>query len=149
MNEKAKRLLGYTTGKNIGLFIDNANWFYPQKELGWRISFSKLRKFLEKYYKISVANIYAGTPIKKEDGESFGGFKLAVERHGYSVITKPLKKIWLNRAQGEFVYKCNFDVEIALDISRVIDKLDIVIIGSGDSDFLEVKNFALERKKGL
>lgn len=95
----------------------------------------------------TCANVYAGTPISKEDGKSFGKFKLAAERSGYSIITKPLKKIWLDRSKGEFVYKCNFDVEIAFDISRAIKNIDIVIIGSGDSDFLEAKNFSLEHKK--
>ncbi len=149
MNNKVTKLLENTKGKTVGLFIDNANWFYPQKELCWRISFSKLRNFLEKYYKIAVANIYAGTPISEKDGEAFGSFKSIVEKTGYSVITKPLKKIWVNRSQGEFIHKCNFDVEIAFDISRTIDKLDIVVIGSGDSDFLEAKNFTLEQGKGF
>ena len=147
MNEKIRTLLQSTRGETIGLFIDNANWFYPQKELGWRISFSRLREFLQRYYKISVANVYAGTPIDEKDEESFGGFKSAVERAGYSTITKPLKKIWLDRAKEGFVYKCNFDVEIAFDISRNIGRLDIIMIGSGDSDFLEAKNFAIERNK--
>ena len=149
MNDKAGKLLEKTSGRTIGLFIDNANWFYPQRELGWRISFLKLRKFLDRYYKIAVANIYAGTPIAWEDKKAFASFKSAVERAGYSVTTKSLKKIWIDRSKGNFVYKCNFDVEMAFDISRTIDKLDMIVIGSGDSDFLEVKNFSLELGKSF
>ena len=37
----------------------------------------------------------------------------------------------------------NFDVEIALDVARNIRKLDIIMIGSGDSDFIAVREFAL------
>ena len=42
MNNKIKQLLENSKGKTVGIFIDNANWFYPQKELGWQVSFSKL-----------------------------------------------------------------------------------------------------------
>ena len=45
------------------------------------------------------------------------------------------------------MYKCNFDVEIALDVARCIVDLDAVVIGSGDSDFLEIKKFCLENNK--
>lgn len=149
MSDKVRELLEKTKGKIIGLFIDNANWFYPQKELGWRLSFSKLRRFLEKYYSVAVANVYAGTPLTQEDGGAFKSFKSAAEKSGYLVITKPLKKIWINHTKEEFIYKCNFDVEIAFDIARTIDRLDMVIIGSGDSDFLEAKNFTREQGKGF
>lgn len=47
----------------------------------------------------------------------------------------------------EFKNKCNCDVEIVFDIARNIDKIDIVIVMSGDSDFLEAKNFCLENGK--
>lgn len=147
MNLKTKRVLEKTKGAKVGLFIDNANWFYPQKELGWRISFSKFRAFLQKYYKLSLLKIYAGTPLVKNDKESFDKFCRAVKKVGFVVETKPLKKIWLDRKSGKFVYKCNFDVEIALDVARNIKNIDLIIIGSGDSDFLEIKNFAFEHKK--
>ena len=38
-------------------------------------------------------------------------------------------------------------MEIAFDIARYVDKVDAVIIMSGDSDFLEAKNFCLEKGK--
>ncbi len=149
MNDKVKQLLENSKEKKVGIFIDNANWFYPQKELGWRVSFTKLLVLLKEYFKIKVIKIYAGTPLSEKDKTSFDHFYQAVKKSGYSVVTKPLKKIWLDRNEGIFVYKCNFDVEIAFDIARFIGDLDMVIIGSGDSDFLEAKNFVIENRKNF
>ena len=38
-------------------------------------------------------------------------------------------------------------MEIALDVVRNIDKLDIIIVISGDSDFLELKNYVVYDKR--
>ncbi|MDP2649516.1 MAG: NYN domain-containing protein [bacterium] len=149
MHFKTREVLKKTKGKRIGLFIDNANWFYPQKELSWRISFLKLKAFLKSYYEISLLKIYAGTPLDEKDRKSFNRFCQVIEKAGFILETKPLKKIWLDHEKKKFVYKCNFDVEIALDVARQIDKLDLIIIGSGDSDFIEIKRFSSEHKKGF
>ena len=44
--------------------------------------------------------------------------------------------------------KADVDMEIALDVVRTINKLDVIIVMSGDSDFLELKNYVVygERK---
>lgn len=149
MKKALKQLLQKTKNKKVGLFIDNANWFYPQKELGWDIDFKKIKNFLEKFFKVHFLKLYAGTPLDLIQKRRFLGFKKAINHFGYEVETKPLKKIWLDRRKGEFVYKCNFDVEIALDVARNIKKIDIVMLGSGDSDFIAVKDFALENNKGF
>jgi len=149
MKKELQKLLNKTRGKKIGLFIDNANWFYPQKELRWDIDFKKLLNFLKKYYKVKVLKLYAGTPLDLIQKRRFRSFTKALNKIGYEINTKPLKKIWLDRKKGEFIYKCNFDVEIALDIARHIKPLDLIMIGSGDSDFLAVKDFAIENKKGF
>ena len=70
-----------------------------------------------------------------------------MEKFNFLVKTKPLKKIYVDDERKEFKYKCNFDVEMALDVARLIEKLDVVVIISGDSDFLAVKDFCIERKK--
>jgi len=146
MTKRLKQLLNKTKGKKIGLFIDNANWFYPQRELGWDVDFKRLVEFLGDYYKIGLLKLYAGTPLDLVQKRRFEGFVKMVKSFGFEVETKPLKKIWLDRRKGEFVYKCNFDVEIALDVAGNIDSLDLVMIGSGDSDFVAVRAFALENK---
>ncbi|OGK15360.1 hypothetical protein A2774_03455 [Candidatus Roizmanbacteria bacterium RIFCSPHIGHO2_01_FULL_39_12c] len=149
MNKKTKILLKKTSGKTIGLFIDNANWFYPQKELRWRISFTKLKQFLLRNYRLSLLKIYAGTPLDYKNQRSFAKFVKVVQKEGYIIETKPLKKIWINKNKKIFEYKCNFDVEIALDVARNIKDLDLVIIGSGDSDFVPVRQFTKEYKKNF
>lgn len=151
INNHIQQLLRETKGKRVGLFIDNANWFYPQKELGWRISYHRLHRLLLKNYVVPVSRLYAGTPMALRDKASFERFRQAVEREGIEVITKPLKKIWVDRRAGTFEYKCNFDVEIALDFAVGLynDLFDLVIIGSGDSDFLAIRNLALVRQKGF
>lgn len=149
MNDKVKQLLENSRGKTIGVFIDNANWFYPQKELGWRVSFSKLIVLLKEYFEIKIVKIYAGTPLLEKDQASFNRFCQAVQKSGCFMVTKPLKKIWLDRNGGVFVHKCNFDVEIAFDIARSVSDLDMIVVGSGDSDFLEAKNFVVENKKSF
>lgn len=146
MTEKLKNLLEKTKGKKIGLFVDNANWFYPQRELGWDVDFKKLAKFLKGYYEIGLLKLYAGTPLILEQREKFKKFINAMERIGFQIETKPLKKIWIDREKGDFIYKCNFDVEITLDVARNIDNLDLVMMGSGDSDFVAVRNFAFENQ---
>ncbi len=144
---RIKRFLENFHGKKAGFFIDSANWFYPQKELGWKISYGKLTNLLGRYCDLKSIYFYAGTPLNNNDRTKFVQFRKAIRELGFTVITKPLKKIWTNKDKNKFDYKCNFDVEIALDIARHVDKIDIIIIGSGDSDFIEIKNFALEHGK--
>ena len=149
MTKKLERILEKTKGKKIGLFVDNANWFYPQKELGWDVDFKKLVGFFESNYEVELLKLYAGTPLDLVQKKRFEGFVNAVRKIGFDVETKPLKKIWLDRKRGKFIYKCNFDVEIALDVARNIDNLDLVMIGSGDSDFLAIRDFAFENRRGF
>ncbi len=139
-------ILDQIRGLKAGLFIDNANWFYPQKELGWKVSYGKLKKFLEQFFILKVAKIYAGTPIDEKHRLFFTKFNYSCRNQGYHLITKPVKKIYLPEA-GKYIEKCNFDVEISLDIARNIQALDLVILGSGDSDFVEIKNFTIEHRK--
>jgi len=149
MNNKLRAILNKTKGKKIGLFVDNANWFYPQRELEWKISFKRLVEFLTHFYKIEVLKIYAGTPLDLLQKKQFDKFCDAVKKSGFEIKAKPLKKIWVDRKKEEFIFKCNFDVEIALDVARNIKELDLVVIGSGDSDFAAIRDFASEKNKGF
>lgn len=60
------------------------------------------------------------------------------EKAGFKVLTKRIKHIETydeaGRRKGE-IQKCNFDVEITMDMIRQLPKYDTVFLWSGDSDF--------------
>ncbi len=59
-------------------------------------------------------------------------------KNGFSVITKEIKMIPQYDENGKFVGKfpkCNFDVEITMDVITKISKYDTIMLLSGDSDF--------------
>ena len=49
--------------------------------------------------------------------------------NGYKVITKPLKRF------SDGTVKANVDIELAIDLLTMSDRLDIACIVSGDGDF--------------
>ena len=70
--------------------------------------------------------------IKKDDEKILGYLKY-LDKIGFDLFTKPLKKIKIN--SKEIIYKANFDVEMTVDILLDKSKYDELIIFSGDSDF--------------
>jgi len=110
------------------VFIDGANMFYSQRDLGWIFDWKKIKKLLERMFEVKEFNYY--TPLKEEEQRQ----KKQIERlkkFGFRVYTKPPKII----IKGEL--KANFDVEMSIDIAlKIIDgwKGGFVLL-SGDSDF--------------
>ena len=51
-NSKVKKghlkILEEFKGKLTGIFVDEANLFYIQKEVGWKISYEKLMRYFKK-----------------------------------------------------------------------------------------------------
>ena len=112
------------------LFIDDANMFFAQKNMGWFIDWRKISVYFSKQYSISQANYYTGLGADIAKRQSY--FQ-RLEKSGYSVITKPLKKIFINK--DKYILKANVDVEIATDLIYFRSNFDIAILFSGDSDF--------------
>ena len=57
---------------------------------------------------------------------------------GFEVRTKPIKEIDDFDDEGKFLgrkHKCNFDIEMTMDILLRIEKYDSIFLWSGDSDF--------------
>lgn len=150
-SQTIKDFLPFKISKNtkVGIFIDEANIFYTQKELGWKIDWKKFASLFKTNLDLKILRYYLGMPSSGESKLKNLKIKNLLESFGYTVVTKPLKKIYLNDKKNSFKYKCNFDVEIALDITSFLTELDLVIIVSGDSDFIAIKDFVLINKKKL
>ena len=148
--QKYEKIFGKFKGKKAAVFIDEGNVFYSQKKLGWHIHWEKFLDFLAKFTEIKLANYYMGMPITKNNSyEKNVLIKDRLKKEGLNVVTKPLKKIFLDKKKNDFIYKCNFDVEITKDVLNILLETDIVVVVSGDSDFTGLRNEVLERGKNF
>ncbi|PJB50901.1 hypothetical protein CO101_03480 [Candidatus Berkelbacteria bacterium CG_4_9_14_3_um_filter_39_23] len=119
-----------TKKQKTKVYIDGANIFYAQQKMGWFIDWQKIIKWLNTSYQVIDLKFYTGV---KQDDKKSQKFNSRLESYNYQVIAKPLKKICFSK--GKFIYKANFDVEMAVDLILEKDEFQIVILFSGDSDF--------------
>ncbi len=66
-----------------------------------------------------------------------------LDYNGYTMITKPTKEF--TDAQGRKKVKGNMDIELAIDMMEMADKVDHVVLFSGDGDFRRLLE-AVQRK---
>lgn len=131
----------------IGIYIDGANLFYQGKYSGWKVDYGKFYQWVAKENEIVVAKYFIGEP-SWEPAMSIGrAFNSYLRRIGFTIVTKPLKK--LRSRVGSVKNKCNFDVEMHDEIIHDLDKLDIVYLMSGDSDFVRTKERVLSKGKKI
>lgn len=69
---------------------------------------------------------------------------------GYAVSTKPVKYIRIAEVQGKKLYrrKCDFDMEICIDVHKLLQKdYQSFIFFTGDGDFEPLYRLLIEQKK--
>jgi uncharacterized LabA/DUF88 family protein len=129
---------GGTTGvtalglPKVGIFLDVPNLIYAAEQIGARVHFGKLLEYLTEGRQLVRATAYA--PITDDPMTRFEAqrFVAPVLGHGYKIVSKP----WKRFADGSM--KANFDIELAVDILTMSDRLDVVVLMSGDGDFRRV-----------
>jgi len=138
--------------ERVYVFVDAANYHYG---LGWQIDY---RRFAESYkgkYDVKGIYYYEGIHSKKSFHDQRAGRtdeeflthrakKLAFFKKlrlvGFSVRTKPINSVY-DRTIAQFVLKCNFDVELAVDALDQIGMYDTAILCSGDGDFTKLVRY--------
>jgi uncharacterized LabA/DUF88 family protein len=131
----------------VGLYIDGANLFYQGKISGFMIDYKKLYHWVAQESDIVIAKYFIGQPSWEPAKSLNEAFNKYLKKVGYSIITKPLKK--LKTKDGIIKNKCNFDVEMHDEIIHDLEKLDIVYLVSGDSDFMRTKERTLSKNKKI
>lgn len=116
----------------VAVFLDGANYFYMQKQLGWHIDAKKILTFCSTFGEVEDAYYYIGTDAPPEAQQQ--AYLNALTNIGYSLVTKPIKTIY-DTETGESKQKANLDIEIVLDMFNTIENYDMAILISGDGDF--------------
>jgi uncharacterized LabA/DUF88 family protein len=116
-------------------FIDSQNLNLGIKELGWKLDFTKFRRYLEEKYSVTKAYIFIGYVPGNEP------LYTNLQSMGYICIFKPTLELKDGRVKG------NVDAELVLHTMIQISNFDKAIIVSGDGDFYCLVEYLMEKEK--
>lgn len=124
--------MSFYPNERLALFIDGANLYSAAKSLGADIDFKKL---IDEFRKKGVlVRAYYYTAIV--EGDDYSPIKPLVDwldYNGFTMVTKAAKRF--TDHEGRTRTKGNMDVEIAVDMMELSDRIDHAVLFSGDGDF--------------
>ena len=124
--------------QRVGVLIDVSNMYHSAKNLyNRRVDFSQVLKTAVSGRKLIRAIAYA---IKTKSGEEEMFFE-ALSKQGFEIRMKDLQ-IFLSGAK-----KADWDVGITVDAIKLSDKLDVIILVTGDGDYIPLVQY-LQNTKG-
>ncbi len=122
--------------QRVGVFIDTQNMYYSARNLFKRkVNFKNIVEDAVAGRKLIRAMAYV---VATEDGQEKPFFD-ALEKAGIETIAKDLQEY----ASG--AKKADWDVGLAIDVVQMLDTLDVVVLASGDGDFLPLVNYVHSR----
>src|SRR3989338_6540139 len=123
--------------QRVGVFVDVANMYHSAKNLyRAKVNFKEVLKTAVANRKLIRAIAY----VIRSESEEERGFFGALGIQGFEVKAKDLQ-IFAGGAK-----KADWDVGIAIDAIKLADKLDSVILVSGDGDYSPLVTYLKENK---
>ncbi len=124
--------------QRVGVFVDVQNMYYSAKNLYQsKVDFGKIlqtgvagRKLVRAFAYVIKADVGA-------EKEFFG----ALEKIGFEVRTKELQTFYGGAKKGDW------DVGLCMDVVRLIPKIDVMILVSGDGDYTDLLEYS--RSQGV
>lgn len=122
--------------RRVGVFIDVQNMYYSARNIyGSKVNFGNIVKAGVGNQKLVRAVAYT---ISTKSGEELPFFE-ALHKMGIEVNTKELLEYESGHKKGDW------DVGIAIDVVRMLDMLDVVVLVSGDGDFCALAEYVKNR----
>jgi uncharacterized LabA/DUF88 family protein len=122
--------------RRVGVFIDVQNMYYSARNIyGSKVNFGNI--VLKTLGDQRLVRAIAYT-VSTKTGEELPFFE-ALHKMGIEVNTKELLEYDSGHKKGDW------DVGITVDIIRMIDMLDVVVIVSGDGDYVPLGEYVKNR----
>lgn len=116
----------------VGVFVDMQNLYHSAKNLhGARINFAELVKMASADRQVVRALVY----VVKTDTEEEKAFFDALEKSGLELKVKDLQ-VFAGGAK-----KADWDVGMAVDAISMAKQLDVVVLVTGDGDFVPLVDY--------
>jgi len=128
--------------EKVAIFIDGSNLYAAAKALDFDIDYKSLLKWISKRGRI-VRSFYYTALFDDQEYSPIRPLVDWLDYNGYSMVTKPAREF--TDSQGRKKVKGNMDIELAVDMMEVADRVDHIILFSGDGDFRRLLE-AVQRK---
>ena len=125
----------FLPNERVCLFIDGSNLYSASRNLGFDVDYRNLLEFFRKRSQLIRAYYYSAVL----DTEEYSPLKPLTDwlaYNGYALVTKPAREY--TDSTGRRRIKGNMDIELAIDMFELADKIDHAVLFSGDSDFRRV-----------
>lgn len=124
--------------QKVGVFVDVQNLYYSAKNLYQaKVDFGRILKEAVSGRRLIRAFAYV---ISAEVGKEKEFFE-ALSKQGYEVRTKDLQVFYGGSKKGDW------DVGLCMDVVRMIHKIDVMVLVSGDGDYSDLLEYA--RSQGV
>ena len=115
--------------QRIGVFVDVQNMYYSARNLyGGKVNFKEILKNIVRGRKLVRAIAYAIKAGEKDEEY----FYKALDAIGFEVKLKELQVFYGGAKKGDW------DIGMAMDAIELAPKLDVIVIVSGDGDFIDL-----------
>ena len=116
----------------VALFIDGANLYSTAKALGFDLDYKRLLNEFQSRGTLLRAFYYSAI-VEDQEFSSIRPLIDWLDYNGYTVITKPAKEF--DDGEGRRRFKRNMHIEITVDAMELAEKVDKIVLFSGDGDF--------------
>lgn len=128
--------------ERLALFIDGANLYSAARALGFDIDYKKLLDVFARKGRL-VRAVYYTALMDEQEYSPIRPLVDWLDYNGFTMVTKPTKEF--TDAAGRRKIKGNMDIELAIDVMEMADRLDHIVLFSGDGDFRRLVE-AVQRK---
>ncbi len=130
--------------ERLALYIDGSNLYAAAKALGFDIDYKLLRSEFVRRGKL-VRALYYTALLENEEYSPIRPLVDWLDYNGYQMVTKPAKEFV--DSMGRRKVKGNMDIELAVDAMEMADRIDHMVLFSGDGDFKPL--VAAMQRKGV
>jgi uncharacterized LabA/DUF88 family protein len=134
--------MNFYPNERIALFIDGSNLYAAARALGFDIDYRRLLELFQGKGRMIRAFYYTAL-IEDQEYSPIRPLVDWLDYNGYTMVTKPTKEF--TDAMGRRKIKGNMDIELAIDVMEMSERLDHIVLFSGDGDFRRLVE-AVQRK---
>ncbi len=118
--------------ERVAVFIDGSNLYAAARSLNFDIDYRKLLELFRGSGRLLRATYYTAL-IEDQEYSPIRPLVDWLDYNGYKLVTKPAKEF--TDSMGRRKVKGNMDIEVAVDMLELADRMDHAVLFSGDGDF--------------